>query len=42
MLPVLRRDVRMNDDRDRAQFAFLALTALLIAVFVIRQCGGGV
>jgi hypothetical protein len=40
MPPVLQRGVRMNDDRGRAQFALLALTALLIAVFVIRQCGG--
>lgn len=30
----------MNEDRDKAQFALLAMAALLIAVFVMEQCGG--
>lgn len=30
----------MSDDRDKAQFALLAMAAMLVAAFVMEQCGG--
>lgn len=30
----------MSEDRDRGEFALLALAAMLVAVFMMSQCGG--